>query len=45
MKLNVDRGLLLTTLEIYHNNQVLTLERVLIDAGSATTLLSAEKLL
>ncbi len=45
MKLQVDRGLLLTQLEIHHNNKVLMLERVLLDTGSATTLLSAEKLL
>ncbi len=45
MKLDFDRGLLLTQLKIYHNDLVLNLERVLIDTGSATTLLSAERLL
>jgi hypothetical protein len=45
VKLDVDRGLLLTKLEIHHNNKILNLERVLLDTGSATTLLSAEKLL
>jgi gag-polyprotein putative aspartyl protease len=45
VKLGVDRGLLLTKLEIHHNNKALKLERGLFDTGSATTLLSAEKLL
>jgi hypothetical protein len=45
VKLDVDRGLLLTKLEIHHNNKILNLERVLLDTGLATTLLSAEKLL
>jgi Aspartyl protease len=45
MKLSIDRGLLLISISVLHNNQILNLERVLLDTGSATTLISAEKLL
>jgi Aspartyl protease len=45
MKLSLDRGLLLISVSVLHNNQTLKLERVLVDTGLATTLFSAEKLL
>jgi Aspartyl protease len=45
MKLSLERGLLLISMSVLHNNKILNLERVLVDTGSATTLFSAEKLL
>jgi hypothetical protein len=45
VRLVVESGLLLTTLEIQHQSKTLLLNRVLVDTGSAGTLLSTERLL
>ncbi len=43
--IEIDKGLAFTSIKIIHNSNEIILEKILIDTGSANTVLSADKLL